>query len=288
MLTCVDRIQLVVADRDEAAATFGRLLGAERVREGGSRLQNAHVTTLQAGDSEIDLLEAAGDGPVAEFAAKWREGLYGVGFSTPDVDALTRHFDGFHVPYEREKERLVIHGHAGHGLPVVVSPGAERTRVGPLRHIYEVTNPVPDAKATTALYAAAFGLDESRFCAIRSELYGYEGSLTLFDPPAKLDRIEVTQTWGGMAMDRFFQRRGAGLYMCYAEVDDVPALAERLRSHGARFTDSEDRPPETGLFIHPASLHGMLMGISRTDYAWVWSGHPELAGAGAAESYRAH
>jgi hypothetical protein len=35
------------------------------------------------------------------------------------------------------------------------------------------------------------------------------------------------------------------------------------------------------MFIHPTALHGVLMGISRTNWAWTWSGHPELAGAGA-------
>ena len=89
-------------------------------------------------------------------------------------------------------------------------------------------------------------------------------------------------------MDRFYQRRGPGLYMCYVETDDVPGLAARLRERNARFSDSEDRPPEAGLFIHPASLHGMLMGVSATNYAWVWSGRPDLAGDGAATTYRAH
>ena len=29
---------------------------------------------------------------------------------------------------------------------------------------------------------------------------------------------------------------------------------------------------ETGLFIHPSSLYGMLMGVSVKDYAWSWAG----------------
>jgi predicted enzyme related to lactoylglutathione lyase len=173
-------------------------------------------------------------------------------------------------------------------MPTTIVREQFRAPVGDIRFVYEVTNPVADWKATSAHYAKLFGLDAARFSAIHSKLYGYEGTLTLFNPPAQLDRIEVTQTSGGFAMDRFFQRRGDGLYMCYIETDDVQALAARLRTRGARFTDSEDRPPETGLFIHPSALHGMLMGVSRTNFAWVWSGHPELAGEGAAESYQAH
>jgi hypothetical protein len=33
------------------------------------------------------------------------------------------------------------------------------------------------------------------------------------------------------------------------------------------------------MFIHPSALCGMLMGISRTNEAWKWSGRPELATA---------
>ncbi len=284
MLTQVDRIQVVVRDRVEATETYAALFGAEKVREGGSRLQNAHITTLQLGDSEVDLLEPAGDGPVADFAASWTEGLYGVGFSTPDVSAMAAHFDELQVPYEEEKGRLVIHGHQPHGCPTLISADETREPVGHMRHIYEVTNPVPDAAATTALYAGIYGLDPTKFCPIRSKRYGYEGSLTLFDPPNRLDRIEVTQTFGGGAMDRFFQKRGASLYMCYCETDDVMALAARLKERGARFAQGGDRPDDTGLFIHPSALHGMLMGVSRTNFAWAWSGRPELAGPGA-ESY---
>lgn len=287
MLSRLDRIQCVVGDRAAAAETYRRYFGAEILRQGGSRLQNAHITVIQVGDSEVELLEPAGDGPVADFAAKWGEGLYGVGFATADLAGIEAKFQAFRVPYEEERGRLVIHGHEGHGMPTIISADVAREPVGWMRHIYEVTNPVPDAAATTKLYSTIFGLDDSRFCPIRSERYGYEGSLTLFNPPERLDRVEVVTTFGGGAMDRFFQKRGAGLYMCYAETDDVPTLASRLKASGARFAQGGDRPEETGLFIHPSALHGMLMGVSRTNYAWVWSGRPELAGEGA-EAYSAH
>jgi len=29
------------------------------------------------------------------------------------------------------------------------------------------------------------------------------------------------------------------------------------------------------LFVHPKALSGLLLGISRTTVAWVWSGAPE-------------
>ncbi|MEO8457722.1 MAG: VOC family protein, partial [Chloroflexota bacterium] len=134
---------------------------------------------------------------------------------------------------------------------------------------------VADANAASKFYADVFELEESRFAPITSELYGYTGVLTLFDPPGKLDRIEITQiTEPSRAMGRFHARRGDGIYMCYAETEDVGAIAKRLEAFDAKYEPFGD---EMGLFIHPSVLCGMLMGISGTNVAWRWSGRPELA-----------
>lgn len=288
MLSYVDRVQLVVADRKAAVEQWKAIFGAEKLSEGGSRFLNSHITTVQAGVSLFEFLEPAGPGLVQDWARKWGQGLYGVGFATPDMAAMKRHFDSQVVRVVEENGNLFLDAGQTHGMPTVIVPEAPREPVGAIRRIYEVTNPVADWQGAAALYTRIFGLDPTRYSPIESKLYGYRGTLTLFDPPDRLDRVEIAQTWGDTAMDRFYKKRGPSLYMCYVETDDVPALAMRLRAAGARFTDSEDRPPETGLFIHPSALCGMLMGVSRTNYAWVWSGRPELAGEGAAESYRAH
>jgi len=97
----------------------------------------------------------------------------------------------------------------------------------------------------------------------------------LFDPPARLDRIEITQiTQNSLAMGRFFARRGPSVYMCYVETGDIEALSGRLETLGARFEPFGD---SMGLFIHPSALCGMLMGVSGTNVGWRWSGRPELA-----------
>ncbi len=64
------------------------------------------------------------------------------------------------------------------------------------------------------------------------------------------------------------------------ETADLAGLQERLRTHKARFAGDPGQPERPNLFIHPSSLHGMLMGVSRTNFAWAWSGRPELARAG--------
>lgn len=288
MITYIDRIQIVVPDREAAVAKWETIFGAVKIGEGGSRFLNSHRTTVQAGTSLFEFLEPAGAGPVREWADQWGQGLYGVGFATADIAAMARHFDSQSVRAVDENGALYLEHGQTHGMPVMVVQEEKREPVGAIRFIYEVTNPVQDWQDTAALYTRMFGLDPVQYSPIESQLYGYKGTLTLFNPPQRLDRIEITQTWGDEAMDRFYKKRGPSLYMCYVETDDVPALAQRLRDANARFSDSEDRPPETGLFIHPTTLYGMLMGVSRTNYAWVWSGRPELAGPGALESYQAH
>ena len=279
MLSSVDRVQLVVPDRSAAVKTWQSYFGAEQVDEGGSRTLNAHRTTVQAGTSLFEFLEPAGDGPVKSFADQWGQGLYGVVFSTADLGDMARHFGSEEVRFTEESGALILDPGATDGMPTTVVAETPRQAIGSVGHIYEVTNPVADWQNAAALYTRTFGLDPTKFSRISSPQYGYQGTLTLFDPPARLDRIEITQTSGGGAMDRFFQRRGPSLYMCYIEVDDVEALSSRLAEAGARFTVSAGQPDGTGLFIHPSSLFGMRMGVSVKDYAWHWSGRPELVPA---------
>ncbi|MEO8540060.1 MAG: VOC family protein [bacterium] len=279
MLTYVDRIQMVVPDRKVAVERWQAVFGAEQVSEDGSRHLNAHRTTVQAGRSLFEFLEPAGPGPIQEFRDGWGQGLYGVGFSTPDLAAVAARIASKGVQTVDEKGRLYLRD-TRFGMPTVVVQEEPRETVGNIRCVYEVTNPVQDWKEATNYFTDLFGLDEAKYCGIGSKLYGYEGTLTLFAPPERLDRVEIVQTYeGGGAMDRFFRKRGDSLYMCYIETDDVNALAAKLEANNLRYSDGENRPNGTNIFIHPQSLFGMLMGVSKTMFGWAWSGHPELAGA---------
>lgn len=277
MLTNLDRIQLAVPDAKAAAKTFAEYFGAVTLREGKLPHLQSRVTVLGAGDSEVELLEATGEGPVKDFIDTWGGGLFGVGFATPDMGEILVGLTKNQAQMTMVGEKIYLEPSPNTGLRAVISPApdTERARVGLLSHIYEVTNPVSDLQAAADYYSELFGLDASKFNAISSDLYGYTGTLTLFDPPDRLDRIEVTQIADyGAAMGRFHKRRGNGLYMCFSEVDDFGALRDRLESAGARY--DIDAPQKEGadpdvLFIHPKSLHGMLMGISLTGAAWRWS-----------------
>jgi len=109
------------------------------------------------------------------------------------------------------------------------------------------------------------------------ERFGYVGTLAMFNPKDRLDRIEVSQvTNATSAMGRWVARRGDSLYMCYVEADDVRPIIERLAARGGRFATRGSDPVigRDGLWVHPSALCGLLLGISRTTVGWGWSGQP--------------
>ncbi len=275
MLERVDRIQLAVGDRRAAARTFEDVLGAETIRDDELKVYNARRTVVQAGESQFELLEPAGEGPVAAHIERWREGIFAAGFSTREVSALAARLSSRGVRYQEEGDQLFLAPDQTRGMRTVISPFAQRSPVGLIGNVYEATNIVDDWEEAARFYADAFALDASRFSPLASKEWGYVGTLTLFDPPARLDRIELTQTTQPLAMGRFYEKRGPSLYMCYAETEDTAPIMRRMDELGARYTVG--REDGTGnMFVHPSALCGMLMGISRTSLAWLWSGRPEL------------
>lgn len=284
MLEHVDRVQIAVRDRQEAAQTFIDVFGAEGVRDDEVRPLGARRRTLHAGTSEFELLEPAGEGPVQEHISRWGEGLFAAGFSTNDLTGLAARLDAKDVAFTEHGEQLFIAPDQTPGLRMVISPEQVRPMIGLIRYLYEATNLIEDHESAAAFYADRFGLDASRFVPIASKQYGYAGQLTMFNPPERLDRIELSQiTDPTRPMGRFMTRRGGEtLYMCYVEAAEIAPIVERMDKRGMRYAGRDPQSPHPeGIFLHPATLHGVLIGCSRTDLAWTWSGHPELAGEGA-------
>ena len=281
MLEHVDRVQIAVTDRAAAAQTFIDAFDAATVADDNVPALAAKRRVVHAGTSEFELLEPDGPGPVQEYLEKWGEGLFAAGFSTKDVGALAARLESKGVAFTDERGQLFIAPDQTPGLRIVISRDVERPMTGLIRYLYEATNLIDDADPSAAFYADRFGLDQSKFVPIKSKQYGYAGHLTMFNPPDRLDRIELSQiTDFERPMGRFMKRRGGEtLYMCYIEAEEIRPIIERLDTHGMRYAgrDPESPNPE-GIFLHPSTLHGVLMGCSRTNLAWVWSGRPELAG----------
>ena len=277
MLKLVDRVQIAVGDLNAAEKLAADTFGGEPLGRDEVAPLGAKRSRVQCGASVIELLAPDGAGPVKDFVDRWQQGLFAAGFAVDDLDAMAAHFQRQNVRFERANGQLFLDSSATFGMRAVISARHERAPLGLIKWIYEVTNVVADWKAAAERYATLFAIDPSRFCPITSKEFGYTGTLTLFDAPARLDRIEISQiTDPGLAMGRFHQRRGDSLYMFYVEADDVEALAKRLDKRGARYSaPRRDEAGVSGIFIHPTAFLGVLIGVSRTENAWSWSGDPE-------------
>ena len=271
MLTRVDRVQLAVPDRQVVGRLWESLLDARHDGESRVDALGARCSTYRLGDSCVELLEPDGAGAVGDAVSARGAHLFAAGLATPALDALVARLRS--KGFEPVLERGHAHLHQSvvrEGLPAVVSEAATREAEGLADFIYEVTDLRHDASATASRYADLFGLDESRFVPIESKQYGYSGVLTLFDH-ARLDRLEViTPTDLTKTMGRFFARLGETLYMCFAESGRTAEILERAQERSAPYTGDA-----SGLFLHPAALGGVMLGVSRRTAAWQWSGHPE-------------
>jgi len=285
MLTRVDRVQVVVAARGATAAAYTRLLDAPVVREDRVSVLGARRSVVRLGASEVELLEPDGAGLAADFLAHTRGGVFAAGFATPDLARLSAHLQARGVSAIEEGGQLFVSPQALRvpGLRAVISADTMPAPSGLVRHLYETTLLIDDVADAVIKTAAAFALDTSHFVQIRSAEYGYAGVLTLFRPD-HLDRVEmITPHDAAKTMGRFFVKRGASLYMCYAEADHLAPIRERLLAHApGQWTGPRDDATPGNLYIHPAALGGMMLGISRTTVAWTWSGHPERVHAAGA------
>lgn len=76
-------------------------------------------------------------------------------------------------------------------------------------------------------------------------------------------RIELLEPTGpDSPIQKFMSKRGEGIHHIAVRVDNIEAALERLKASGARLIDST---PRTGAhntrvaFVHPASMHGVLL-----------------------------
>lgn len=281
MLKRVDRLQVVVPDRDKAAAPWARVLGAEQEREDRVHCLAAMRSTWRLGAGRVEFLSPDGAGPVQDALAARGAHLFAAGFSTDRLGALTAHLEGLGIePALESGQAFLGAGQAGgFGMQVVISLDEELAPVGAIDTFYEATLLVHDVPTRVAQCARIFDLDTDNFVAIRSAEYGYEGVLTLFRA-GQLHRFEmITPTDPEKTMGRYFARFGECYYMAFAESGELPAIEDRLKADGLGHTVVPPDRPEgrvaDTIFLHPPTLGGMMLGISRRTMAWQWSGRPD-------------
>ncbi len=280
MLEKLDGVMLAVHDAEVAAETFGKLFDTRVLGTEKSDALNAGLTELACGEDIIRLAVPMGPGPIHDHLDRWGEGIVGSVFAARDPIAVAERVKSKGVDVMTDDILTLLDPEKTHGLLTTVVPAVQHDAVGVISFIYETTHLVHDWKAVSDFWTDIFGLDGMKYSPIKSDAYGYEGTLTLFDPPDKLDRIEVVYPHDTeKAMGRFFLKRGESPYMFFMETGDMPLLRERLDAAGARYAPKEASAQPNSLFVHPSSTHGVLIGVSPTNLAWVWSGRPELAKA---------
>jgi len=276
MLDRVDRILVAARDADAVAARWCALLDAVVDRRVDEPALGSRKLVLRLGDAELEIHQPLGSGPVADHL-EHGAGPFAAGFAARDLSALLDHLDGQNVRTAALSEGRHFASAESLGIPglrVVVSSLAEREPTGLLQNLYECTHLTNDADRSADDIARVFGLDASQFVPIESETYGYRGSLTLFDSN-RLHRIETIHPYDRTkTMGRYFERFGPSLYMCYGEAADIAPIRERLKALAPDGWTGSDED-QNGLFVHPKATGSTMLGVSRTTWAWSWSGYPE-------------
>ena len=276
MLNKVDRVQLSTHNAQATAERWCELLDCEIVGSDQIEVLGAQRVTIALGESQVEMLQPTGDGHVKDHLDSGCGGPMSIGVSTEDMQGLRAHLAALGIAGLDINEQLFLDEKALSipGLTVIVSPHAERERVGLINNLYEGTHLTNDAPQAIADIARVFALDASAFVPIHSDNFGYDGSLTLFDA-SELHRFETIDPFDKeKTMGRFFGRFGPSLYMCYGETDELGTIRERLKSLAPDAWTGSDEDDD-GLFIHPKALGGVMLGVSRTSHAWAWSGYPE-------------
>jgi hypothetical protein len=282
MLTRIDRVQIAVHDAGAASRGWIDILGAEPAGEDRVAGLGAKRRRLRIGTGFIEFLEPDGAGPVADAVGRRGPHLFAAGAAGPELGRLAARLAAKGVrPVSEGGQLHLAESDTGiAGLRLVLSEDVAQPVVGDVDFLYEATILSADTEGVTRAMNELLGLDERNYTEIVSDLFGYRGTLTLFEKD-KLDRLEViAPTKEGTTMERYFRRFGQSLYMAFAETSKMSLIEERARRLGAGFTVDrpEGRPadlPADQIWLHPATLGGMMLGLSRPSMAWFWSGHPE-------------
>lgn len=280
MLTDIDRVLIATPDPEDAVRKWKTVLGAEEVGQDRLAALGARRHTLRIGTSDVELLSPDGAGLIAdELARRGRPHMFAAGASSPDMGDVARTAGGAGADVqEADGRQYVTVTIEGAPIRFVVSPDSHREKAGDVDFLYEATVLAADQQAAVDQFTNVFGLDPSSYQTITSEGFGYTGVLTLFEA-GRLHRFEViTPTDMEKTMGRYYQRQGACFYMCFCESHTLCDIEARIADGGVTVERPAGRlPTETPdqMWIHPPTLGGMMLGISRPTMAWTWSGFPE-------------
>lgn len=264
MLERTDRLALAVPDRRVAAEAFQQIYDAAPVDDAIDPAFNAHRLTLGWGRDQLELLEPAGDGPVQDFLAQNKRGIFAGGVAASDPAAVAAGLERHGVRVQQESaERFAVTPDDGDGIGMVISKTVEREPVGLDTKLWQITYAVPDLEAGIARYLALLGMEDMFTYRYTSDLYGYDGAITWFDSrrEGRLDSLEyLDPNDPEKAVARFLARTGQGIYM--ASIEAGPGALDEVRTRISSTGPGWDGAADDILgFIHPLRQHGLLLAI---------------------------
>jgi methylmalonyl-CoA/ethylmalonyl-CoA epimerase len=121
--------------------------------------------------------------------------------------------------------------------------------------IAHVAVAVPDLEAAGAAFAA-LGLQAGA-----PELVATQQTRAALIPIGA-GNVELIEPTGNAGLQRFLDRRGAGLHHLCLEVDDLATALAELKARGLRLIDETPRPGAHGTlvaFLHPSACGGVLV-----------------------------
>jgi hypothetical protein len=233
MLTDLDRIVVAARERRPVVHELRSVLGAEVVGHDHLPLWSAKRTTLRAGMSEIEVLEADGVGAVADFIGRRGPGLFAVGFASADVEKFRAHLETQGVFFEEHECQLFLTSDKSVDLPglnLVITPAKEREPAGLLKRLCGATLLHPDAKPGDAL-VRILGAGSLRLSEVSQAIPGLTGTLVHLGEKLT-NHLAILAPWDkATPIGRFFLRYGSRIYMASAQSEKLTAIRERLGSN---------------------------------------------------------
>jgi hypothetical protein len=254
MLTNLDRIVVAARYRRPVVHALREIVGAEVVAHDHLPHWSAERTTLQAGISEIEVLEPKGVGAVADFIGRRGPGLFAVGFASADLEEFRAHLDTQAFSFEEYEGQVFMTSDKGTDLPglnLVVTPAKEREPIGLLQRLCGATLLHRAIEPGRAL-ARILGGRSSRVSRVRQAIPGFAGTVIRLGR-GLTSHLAILAPWGNhSSIGRSFYRDGPGLHLAVALSEELTAIRERLASLGHTApTRSAD-----GLLLIPSRLLG--------------------------------
>jgi hypothetical protein len=232
MLTDLDRIVVAARERMPVVHELRRVLAAEIVGRDRLPLWSAKRTTLRAGISEIEVLEADGVGTLADFLGRRGPGLFAVGFASAALEEFRAHLEALGVFFQEYERQLFLTSDTGVDLPglnLVFTAAKKREPAGLLKRLCGATLLHREAKPGGPLLRI-LGVGSSQLSTVSQAIPGLSGTLIRLGE-GLTNHLAILMPWDKHTpIGRFFLHNGPRIYMASAQSEKLHAIRERLGS----------------------------------------------------------